>query len=194
MSTTTPTPTTEATLPEAGQPQAQAAPPTCCARRTVLRAAGLVALSGGAVALAACSADAPADAPSAAPTSSSPTASESSAASPSASASSSSTDEATSETPEGTAVAISEVAVGGGVVVDEKYVVTQPTDGEFKAFSAICTHQGCAVGSVEDGQIICPCHMSHFDITSGDPVSGPAQEPLPAVKLTKSGDSVYVSG
>ena len=58
MSTTTPTPTAEATP----TPTAEATPPatttatmptTCCGRRTVLRAAGLVALSGGAVALAA---------------------------------------------------------------------------------------------------------------------------------------------
>ena len=185
-------------LPPAESPSA-AEPPTpgCCGRRTVLRAAGLVALSGGAVALAACSADSSTTAPSAEATSAAPSeAASSPAASPSESesAAESPSAEESSETPEGTAVAISTVAVGGGVVVDEKYVVTQPKDGEFKAFSAICTHQGCPVGSVEDGVIICPCHNSHFDITTGDPVEGPAQEPLPAVQLTKSGDNVYVSG
>lgn len=189
MSTTTPTPVAEATPPQTDQP-----PATCCGRRAVLRAAGLVALSGGAVALAACSADSSTSSPSAGATSAEPSAAASSA-SPSESAASPPSAETSSEsTPEGTAVAISEVAVGGGVVVDEKYVVTQPTSGEFKAFSAICTHQGCPVGSVEDGVIICPCHNSHFDITSGDPVSGPAQEPLPAAQLTKSGDNVYVTG
>ncbi|HYI59006.1 MAG TPA: Rieske (2Fe-2S) protein [Microlunatus sp.] len=198
MSTSTPTHSAEATPPQTDPVQTSPtlAERPCCGRRTVLRAAGLVALSGGAVALAACSADTPATSPSAAPSSPEPSAAESSAsASPSESASESPSEEASSEAaaPEGTEVAISEVAVGGGVVVDDKYVVTQPTEGEFKAFSAICTHQGCPVGSVEDGQIICPCHMSHFDITSGDPVSGPAQEPLPAVKLTKSGDNVYVT-
>ena len=86
------------------------------------------------------------------------------------------------------------VAVGGGVVVQEKYVVTQPEDGEFRAFSAICTHQGCPVGAVEDGEIVCPCHMSHFDISTGDPVSGPAQEPLPKVDFTTSGDNIIITG
>jgi Rieske Fe-S protein len=188
MSTSTPTPSAEATPPLTAH--------TCCGRRTVLRAAGLVALSGGAVALGACSADSSATGPSPAPTSAEPSAAASSpAASPSVTASEEPSEETSSESvPEGTAVAISEVAVGGGVVVDEKYVVTQPTEGEFKAFSAICTHQGCPVGSVEDGMIICPCHNSHFDISTGDPVSGPAQEPLSSAELTTSGDNVYVTG
>ncbi len=185
MSTTTPTPTPDATTSETPAT-------TCCGRRTVLRAAGLVALSGGAVALAACSADSATTAPSAGASSAEPSAAESSAAAPSTSASPSAS--ASSAAPAGTAVAISEVAVGGGLVVDEKYVVTQPKDGEFKAFSAICTHQGCPVGSVEDGVIVCPCHNSHFDITSGDPVSGPAQEPLPAVDFVTSGDSIVITG
>jgi Rieske Fe-S protein len=193
MSTSTPTPFPEATLPETAQSPAV---PTCCGRRSVLRAAGLVALSGGAVALAACSADSPTTTPSAGATSATPSTAESSAAaSPSAAASESPSEQATSEAaPEGSAVAISEVAVGGGVVVDEKYVVTQPTDGEFKAFSAICTHQGCTVGGVEDGAIVCPCHNSHFDISTGNPVSGPAQEPLSSAELTTSGDNIYVTG
>lgn len=199
MSTTTPTPIVEATQPPTDSmptDPTQTTPPSgaCCGRRAVLRAAGLVALSGGAVALAACSADSSSAGPSTAPSSSQPSDPASSAASSPSSSAEPSNEASSAEAPAGTAVAISTIAVGGGVVVDEKYVVTQPTDGEFKAFSAICTHQGCPVGSVEDGAIICPCHMSHFDITTGDPVEGPAQEPLPAVEFTQSGDSIYVTG
>ena len=51
--------------------------------------------------------------------------------------------------------AAADVPVGGGVVFkDEKVVVTQPAKGEFKGFSAICTHQGCPVASVADGVIM----------------------------------------
>ena len=44
----------------------------------------------------------------------------------------------------------SDVPEGGGTVFkDEKVVVTQPEPGDFKAFTAVCTHQGCLVDSVE---------------------------------------------
>jgi nitrite reductase/ring-hydroxylating ferredoxin subunit len=76
----------------------------------------------------------------------------------------------------GATVAASDVPVGGGTVLKaDKVVVTQPSKGEFKAFSAVCTHQGCLVAKVEGGQIVCPCHGSHFSITDGSPTSGPAQ-------------------
>jgi nitrite reductase/ring-hydroxylating ferredoxin subunit len=71
--------------------------------------------------------------------------------------------------------------------------VTQPTAGKFKGFSAICTHQGNPVGSVEGGQIVCPFHNSHFSITDGSPVSGPAQTPLPAVNVAVQGSNIVQS-
>ncbi|MFI8950494.1 Rieske (2Fe-2S) protein [Streptomyces sp. NPDC053750] len=91
---------------------------------------------------------------------------------------------ATADIPEG----------GGKVFADQKVVVTQPSAGEFKAFSATCTHQGCAVKSVSDGVINCPCHNSNFSITDGSVQSGPARKPLPAVQITVSGDSIQLAG
>ena len=45
------------------------------------------------------------------------------------------------------AIAAAEIPVGGGKVFEAlKVVVTQPTAGDFKAFSAVCTHQACTVG------------------------------------------------
>ena len=42
------------------------------------------------------------------------------------------------------------VPVGGGVILTkDEVVVTQPEAGTFKAFSAVCTHQGCLVGLVD---------------------------------------------
>ncbi|MFE9774600.1 Rieske (2Fe-2S) protein [Streptomyces sp. NPDC005931] len=90
---------------------------------------------------------------------------------------------ATADIPEG----------GGKVFADRKVVVTQPTAGEFKAFSATCTHRGCAVESVADGVINCPCHNSNFSITDGSVQSGPAKKPLPAVRITVSGDSITLA-
>ena len=82
---------------------------------------------------------------------------------------------------------------GGKVFDDQKVVVVQPTAGEFKAYSAVCTHSGCAVKSIADGVINCPCHNSNFSVTDGSVKSGPATKPLPAVQITVSGDSITLA-
>ncbi len=84
-----------------------------------------------------------------------------------------------------------EVPVGGGKVYQAaKVVVTQPSKGEFKAFSAVCTHVGCLCNQVADGTINCPCHGSKFKITDGSVVAGPAPAPLSAAKITVSGGKI----
>lgn len=82
---------------------------------------------------------------------------------------------------------------GGKVFAEQRVVVTQPAAGEFKAFSATCTHRGCAVKSVADGVINCPCHNSNFSITDGSVKSGPATKPLPEMKITVEGDSISLA-
>ncbi|MCF6379417.1 Rieske (2Fe-2S) protein [Nocardioides KLBMP 9356] len=85
----------------------------------------------------------------------------------------------------------SDVPVGGCfVVAASKIVVTQPTAGDFKAFSAVCTHQGCLVESSTEGDIPCPCHGSKFSLEDGSPQSGPASSPLESVQITVDGDSI----
>ena len=94
----------------------------------------------------------------------------------------------------GPTVPAADVPVGGGTILaDEKLVVTQPTEGEFKAFDSTCTHKGCPVKSIEDGEIVCPCHDSHFSITDGSPISGPASEPLAAKTATAKGGQITVT-
>jgi Rieske Fe-S protein len=84
-----------------------------------------------------------------------------------------------------------DIPVGGGkVFTDRKIVVTQPEAGDFKAFSAVCTHQGCTVANVSDGTINCLCHGSKFRIADASVESGPATKPLPAEPITVSGDSI----
>jgi Rieske Fe-S protein len=83
--------------------------------------------------------------------------------------------------------------VGGGTVLgQQKVVITQPTEGEFAAFSAVCTHQGCLVQSVSEGTINCPCHGSSFSAADGSVVSGPAQAPLERREVTVEGGQVTV--
>jgi Rieske Fe-S protein len=87
-----------------------------------------------------------------------------------------------------------EVPVGGGkVFADQKVVITQPSAGQFKAFTAICTHQGCLVTDVSDGTIHCPCHGSAFSAADGSVKNGPATQPLTEKTVTVSGDSLMVS-
>jgi len=168
-------------------------------RRTLLRTAGLVALAGGgAVGLAACGADETTspggtNAPqtSAAPSSTAP-----SSTAPPADASSSepSASDAPAPTASGPSVSTADVPEGGGVILeDAKYVVTQPTKGQYKAFSSVCTHQGCPVASVSDGQINCDCHGSAFSITDGSVVRSPATKPLAEARITVAGGKVVIT-
>lgn len=88
----------------------------------------------------------------------------------------------------------SDVAVGGGTIyTDQNVVVTQPTQGDFKCFSAICTHQGCPVQSVSGGTINCNCHGSRFSIQDGSVVQGPATAPLPEKKVTVKGGEITLA-
>jgi Rieske Fe-S protein len=74
-------------------------------------------------------------------------------------------------------------AVGGSTKVTApspfgKLIVSQPTSGQFKVSSAICTHAGCTVGFVKSNNTLaCPCHGSKFNL-DGTIINGPAATPL----------------
>jgi Rieske Fe-S protein len=84
----------------------------------------------------------------------------------------------------------SDIPVGSGVIVGD-VVVTQPAAGDFKGFSAICTHAGCTVSEVADGTINCPCHGSRFNL-DGSVAKGPAQQPLKPETVSLQGDSIVL--
>jgi Rieske Fe-S protein len=89
----------------------------------------------------------------------------------------------TSEIPEG----------GGKVFSDEKVVVSQPTAGDYKAFSTICTHQKCPMTDLKGDVLSCSCHGSQFSVTDGSVKKGPATEPLAAKQVTVEGDSIKLA-
>ena len=84
-----------------------------------------------------------------------------------------------------------DIPVGGGkILTDKKIVITEPQSGTFKAFTAVCTHQGCIVDTVSGGTINCPCHGSKFSIANGSVVNGPAPSPLAPVSIEVQGTSI----
>lgn len=86
-----------------------------------------------------------------------------------------------------------EIPVGSGKVFPTaQAVITQPKKGQFKAFSAVCTHQGCLVDAVTT-TINCPCHGSKYSITDGSVVNPPAPKPLPSKTIKVSGDSLTIT-
>lgn len=88
-------------------------------------------------------------------------------------------------------VAVADVPVGGGVALtDLKIVVTQPSEGEFKAFSGVCTHQGGVLNAVEDGAMICALHGSRFSVEDGSVQEGPASNPVAEIPVAVEGDQV----
>ena len=65
----------------------------------------------------------------------------------------------------------------------QQSVLVHLEDGEFAAYSAVCTHQACTV-AYKDGNLACPCHGSVFDPANGAEVlNGPASRALPEIPV-----------
>ncbi|MGW6916182.1 Rieske (2Fe-2S) protein [Kitasatospora sp. NPDC054939] len=140
-------------------------------RRTVLcGAAAVLAAGGGAVVVSGCASS---NAPSAGATTSQPPA---------------------SPKPPVVVGPAADVPVGGGRIYrEQRIVVTQPTQGQYEAFSAVCTHAGCVVDKVENQLIKCPCHGSDFNYSTGARVAGPATKPLPEYQVAVEDGSLKVT-
>jgi len=167
------------------EPQ-QDTPATRATRRGVLAGVGLVGLAG---AVSACGSGGP-SASSASISTSAPPATGAASAPSSASGSGGGSTAGAQSSALGTT---SEIPVGSGkIFTSEKIVVTQPNSGDFKAFSAVCTHMGCIVSSISNGTIDCPCHGSQYSISTGAVVGGPAPSPLPAQAIKVTGSNIFL--
>jgi cytochrome b6-f complex iron-sulfur subunit len=84
-------------------------------------------------------------------------------------------------------------AVKSVLVDDRPVLVLRAADGQFRAFSAICTHLQCVVGwSAERGQIECPCHGGVYT-SEGQNVAGPPPRRLDELSVSINEGSIVVS-
>ena len=69
-------------------------------------------------------------------------------------------------------------------------IVAQPTEGEFVAYSARCTHQGGNVQVIEGMHLRCPLHGAEYDATDGRNTLAPAPRPLDKIPVTVAGGQI----
>ena len=100
--------------------------------------------------------------------------------------------------PEGTVEVGSASAVGVGKAAKLTHgsttvIVSQPSASEYKAFSTVCTHQGCQVQVQDSNRIVCPCHGSEYAVADGSVVHGPAEEALTSYPVQVKGGKIFVT-
>ncbi|MFA6455934.1 MAG: Rieske (2Fe-2S) protein [Bacteroidota bacterium] len=91
---------------------------------------------------------------------------------------------------------VSDFANDSGSIVkfgNKPVILIRNPKGEFKAFSAVCTHLDCTVSYRKDfGMIWCACHNGKYDL-NGRNVSGPPPRPLDEFRVTVQGEEVSIS-
>ena len=82
-----------------------------------------------------------------------------------------------------------------GYDVGEERVLVARVGGELHAVGGFCTHQ---IAHLEDGQlegcqVFCPRHGAAFDLRTGEPLTAPADMPLPVYQVRVTGGRIAVS-
>lgn len=94
------------------------------------------------------------------------------------------------------AAKLSEVPVNSGKIFkfgNKPGILVHTSSGEFKAFSAVCTHLECIVQYRDDTkQIWCACHNGQYNL-SGKNIGGPPPRPLEEFKVNTRGDEIVVT-
>ena len=81
------------------------------------------------------------------------------------------------------------------VDLDGERVVLANSDGQIYALAELCTHAECPLseGDLDDGELVCPCHGSRFDVKTGEVISLPASEPLVTYNVRVEGSDVLIA-
>lgn len=66
--------------------------------------------------------------------------------------------------------------------------------GQLHAFDDTCTHRACSLakGKLDGTTVTCPCHGSQFDVTTGEVLRSPAQQPVRSRLVHIEGESLLV--
>lgn len=80
------------------------------------------------------------------------------------------------------------------VEVDEKPYIVVNLDGGLHALDGICTHAFAELrrGFLTGDAVRCPLHLSQFDVTTGEAITPPAEEPLRTYAVEVEGETVYL--
>jgi cytochrome b6-f complex iron-sulfur subunit len=91
---------------------------------------------------------------------------------------------------------VSAIEKDSGVIVrfgNKPVILVRNAAGEFRAFSATCTHLDCTVQYRKDmGLIWCACHNGRYDL-NGRNVAGPPPRPLDEYRVVVQGDDISIS-
>jgi len=91
---------------------------------------------------------------------------------------------------------VSEIEKESGQIVkfgNKPVILIRTAGGDFRAFSATCTHLDCTVQYRKDfGMIWCACHNGKYDL-NGRNISGPPPRPLDDYRVIVQGEEVFIS-
>jgi 3-phenylpropionate/trans-cinnamate dioxygenase ferredoxin component len=94
------------------------------------------------------------------------------------------------------AMKTAELAEGSisGVDVKGVHVLLAHVGGQVTAFSGICTHEEADLGTgfVIEDRVVCPLHLSQFDLKTGEAVNPPATQPLKRFNVKIDGGTIFV--
>lgn len=82
-----------------------------------------------------------------------------------------------------------------GVKVGDKDVLIANLDGNYYAIGNRCTHASSRLseGTLDGENVRCPCHMSVFNIKTGNVIKGPAKTPAQVFQVEIEGNQILVN-
>jgi 3-phenylpropionate/trans-cinnamate dioxygenase ferredoxin component len=94
------------------------------------------------------------------------------------------------------AMKVSDIAEGSIATVDLNgtHILLSKIGGDVSAVSGVCTHEDTdlGLGFVIEDRIVCPLHLSQFELKTGQAVNPPATVPLRRFNVKIEGDAVLV--